>query len=117
MHTHMLETKLHFCIVPIPQAKKKQSLEEFDLKHPAKKQKVSQPNNIAAVHIGEEDDEEKDDEDESFGADDQHDLDLESMTEQELRAVVKKRLIAGINDAEWLDRMDCGLVKLQVVPC
>jgi len=65
---------------------------------------VSQPNNIAAVHIGEEDDEEKDDEDESFGADDQHDLDLESMTEQELRAVVKKRLIACINDAEWLDR-------------
>ena len=63
MHTHMLETKLHFCIVP------------------------------------------------------QHDLDLESMTEQELRAVVKKRLIACINDAEWLDRMDCGLVKLQVVPC
>ncbi len=40
----VLETKLRFCIVPIPQAlkaqaKKKQSLEEFDLKHPAKKTK------------------------------------------------------------------------------
>ncbi len=94
-----LEQKVRFCVIPIPsaikaQAKKNKSLEEFDVKH--LKAEMSKK---VAVHIGDEDDDEMDEEEESVAAD-QHGVDIEFMTDQELRSIAKRRLMACSNDAD-----------------